>query len=287
MKAHAFRLVNVFAADAALSGNPLCVFEDGRGLSDAQMQALALQFNLSETTFILPSDRADARVRIFSPGAEFPFAGHPTLGTAAVVRERTGGDLLVLEMIAGLIPVQACGDVFTLTANSPRWHAVDASAVELAALLGLDASDLAAPALRVDTGMEQLLLPLRSEQALRRANPDPGRAARFANDRGLVKIYCWAPPRDGVAPVRFFFDKQAGALAEDPGTGSAAANLGGWLTATAPGTAHRLTLHQGDHLGRACRIRLEVAGDGAIRVGGRVVALGSGTVDLPAALTSQ
>src|SRR6185437_16570196 len=83
---YAFRLVNVFAEDTALSGNPLAVFEDARGLDDATMQALALQFNLSETTFVLPSDVATRRVRIFTPAFEMPFAGHPTLGTAHVVR---------------------------------------------------------------------------------------------------------------------------------------------------------------------------------------------------------
>lgn len=286
MSSHAFRLLNVFAAGEVLSGNPLCVFEDGRGLSEAQMLALAVQFNLSETTFLLPSGRADARVRIFSPGGEFPFAGHPVLGTAAVVRDRAGGERLVLETLAGLIPVEAGGDVYTLTANPPRWRAPEAEAAELAALLGLEAADLAEPALRVDTGMEQLLVPLRSEQALRRLRPDAARAGRHANGRGQVKIYCWAPPSAGVVPVRFFFGKQPGSLAEDPGTGSAAANLGGWLVATTPGVAHRLTLHQGDHLGRACRIGLEVGSDGVIRVSGRVTALGRGTVDLPAALPS-
>src|SRR5712671_6661439 len=86
----AFRIVNVFAEER-VAGNPLAVFENARGLSDNEMQALALQFNLSETTFILPSDVADARVRIFTPTFEMPFAGHPTLGTAHVVRALGGG----------------------------------------------------------------------------------------------------------------------------------------------------------------------------------------------------
>ncbi|HSD90881.1 MAG TPA: PhzF family phenazine biosynthesis isomerase, partial [Kofleriaceae bacterium] len=88
-----FRIVNVFTAlGDRLSGNPLCVFEDARGLSTEQMQALARQLNLSETTFVLPSERATAQVRIFTPGFEMPFAGHPTLGTAHVVRALRGGD---------------------------------------------------------------------------------------------------------------------------------------------------------------------------------------------------
>src|SRR5437879_3216442 len=116
----AFRIVNVFA-ESPLAGNPLCVFEDGRGLDDATLQALALQFNLSETTFVLPSDDATARVRIFTPTFEMPFAGHPTLGTAHVVRALTGaGDALSLQMRAGIIPVTAAGDVWTLQANAPK-----------------------------------------------------------------------------------------------------------------------------------------------------------------------
>src|SRR5499426_3738673 len=96
---YAFRIVNVFTVDGdRLSGNPLCVFEDARGLTSEQMQALARQMNLSETTFVLPSERATAHVRIFTPGYEMPFAGHPTLGTAHVVRALRGGDQLALEM---------------------------------------------------------------------------------------------------------------------------------------------------------------------------------------------
>src|SRR5215203_750405 len=109
MTDYAYRLVNVFA-EAPLAGNPLCVFENGEGLDDATMQAIALQFNLSETTFVLPSARATARVRIFTPTFEMAFAGHPTLGTAHVVREVCGGtDAVTLEMIAGVIPVNAEG----------------------------------------------------------------------------------------------------------------------------------------------------------------------------------
>ncbi len=87
MATHPFRIVNVFTQDQGpFTGNPLCVFENGSGLSTEEMQALARQFNLSETTFILPSTRANARVRIFTPGYEMAFAGHPTLGTAHVCR---------------------------------------------------------------------------------------------------------------------------------------------------------------------------------------------------------
>src|ERR1700743_3762722 len=127
MAAHPFRIVNVFTqGQSAFTGNPLCVFEDARDLSDEAIQGLARQFNLSETTFILPSSRAAARVRIFTPNYEMPFAGHPTLGTAHVCRAlQLGGDALVLETQAGLIPVSADGDRWTLTALDPSWRELE------------------------------------------------------------------------------------------------------------------------------------------------------------------
>src|SRR5262249_19279901 len=156
--AYAFRIVNVFA-ETRLGGNPLAVFEDGRGIDDATMQALALQFNLSETTFVLPSSAATALGRIFTPPFQMPFAGHPTLGTAHVVRSLRGaGDAVTLEMRAGIIPVRANGDRWTLTANAPKTRPVPAAREDLAAMLGLGASDLGADPLWVDTGSEQLVI---------------------------------------------------------------------------------------------------------------------------------
>src|ERR1700686_3591733 len=127
--AHAFRIVNVFTQNrGALTGNPLCVFEDGAGFDTDVMQALARQFNLSETTFILPSSRADARVRIFTPAYEMPFAGHPTLGTAHFCRALgLGAEDMRLEMAVALIGVRAQGDPWPLTAPAPTWREVDES----------------------------------------------------------------------------------------------------------------------------------------------------------------
>ena len=138
-----FRIVNVFTFDGGqLTGNPLCVFEDAQGLDSAAMQALARQFNLSETTFILPSTSANAHVRIFTPSYEMPFAGHPTLGTAYVCRELgLGGDQIRLQMQAGSIPVEADGNRWTLQANAPTWRECEASRGTLAAMLGLDVSE--------------------------------------------------------------------------------------------------------------------------------------------------
>src|ERR1700677_2514968 len=107
MATHQFRIVNVFTQNqGALTGNPLCVFESAETFGTETMQGLARQFNLSETTFILPSTRGAARVRIFTPSYEMPFAGHPTLGSAHVCRALgLGGDAMRLDMQAGLIEV--------------------------------------------------------------------------------------------------------------------------------------------------------------------------------------
>ena len=126
MAAYAYRILNVFTQGrTTLSGNPLCVFERAQGLDDASMQALALQPNLSETTFILPSERASACVRIYTPTFEMPFAGHPVLGTAHVCRALgLGGDRLTLEIRAGIVPVRASADRWTLQAEiraGARW----------------------------------------------------------------------------------------------------------------------------------------------------------------------
>ena len=170
MPTYAFRLLNVFA-ESTFGGNPLCVFEDARGMDEATMQALALQFNLSETTFILPSEDASAarRVRIFTPMFELPFAGHPTLGTAHVVRAMLGGgDRLGLQMQAGVVPVEARGDDWTLQAKSPSVHAPQCTRAELAQMLGIDVSEVREGALWVDTGAEQLIVPLASPAAVER-----------------------------------------------------------------------------------------------------------------------
>ena len=277
-----YRLVNVFA-DAPLAGNPLCVFEDGAGLDDATMQALALQFNLSETTFILPSARpaATARVRIFTPTFEMPFAGHPTLGTAHVVRDlRRDGDAISLEMNAGVIPVSARGDVWTLAANAPEWRAPGIGRPELAAMLGLEEADVREGALWVDTGSEQLIVPLASPGAVLRCQPSAELLARYSHGvkrQGLA--YVWARESDAALKVRFFFTKHGGVV-EDPGTGSACANLGGWFIAHEPALPISLSVAQGDEVGRPCRLGLRVDEQRRIFVSGRVIELGRGVISL-------
>ena len=276
MTRYAFRIVNVFA-ESPLAGNPLAVLEDARGLDDATMQALALQFNLSETTFVLPSAIASARVRIFTPSFEMPFAGHPTLGTAHAVRElRHAGDEVTLEMRAGVIPVSAEGDVWTLTANAPRHRSPAASREALARMVGLSASDVdpRGEPLWVHTGSEQLVIPLASFAAVDRARPHADALQSDGHNGTRAMAYVFAREGDHVK-CRFFFPKH-GAVVEDPGTGSACANLGGWLLATGAPLPVRLTLEQGDAVGRPCRLGLTVTAEGRIRVSGRVIEVARG-----------
>jgi len=276
-----FRIVNVFTRGGPLTGNPLAVFEDAAGLDEATMQALARQFNLSETTFILPSDRATARVRIFTPSYEMPFAGHPTLGTAHVVRSiRGAGDSITLEMPAGIIAVAAAGDRWTLSANAPRWREVAETRAELARILGIEAGDIVERPLWVNAGKEQLLVPVATVDAVRRARPRADAFSRLRSEDGHSMAYVFADEGDAAGTVtsRFFFPSGP-AILEDPATGSACANLGGWFGAMRPGEDVTRTVSQGDEVGRPSTLFLAVQ-SGAVRVGGPVAELARGTLNL-------
>jgi PhzF family phenazine biosynthesis protein len=276
-----YRILNVFTqASGRLTGNPLCVFEDARGLDDVQMQALALQFNLSETTFILPSASADARVRIFTPAYEMPFAGHPTLGSAQVLRSIRGlGDAVTLELTAGTIPVRADGNHWELQSNAPTTRPPRATAAELAAALGLYISDMGGPALWVDTGSEQLIVPLASPAAVSRARVSYESLLRATADGPRPQAYVFAATGPETLISRFFFSKGESVL-EDPATGSATANLGGWYLAQRSAVPLNRSISQGEHTGRPSTLQLRIDGEQHVFVAGEVVELGCGYVEL-------
>ena len=296
MANHPYRLLNVFTRGAeVLSGNPLCVFENGSAFDGGTMQALARQFNLSETTFILPSGRGSARVRIFTPSYEMPFAGHPTLGTAHVCRALgLGGNELTLEMTAGVIPVSAEADRWTLKANAPTWREVAESREAIAAMLGLEPRDVGDRPLWVSAGREQLIVPLTGEDAVRRARPQPDLLSRFVSEEGGSMAYVFAPRRtpdsanaspSGTAVrrefllSRFFFP-QGPAVLEDPATGSATASLGGWCIAVDRERPCRFEIAQGEQTGRPSILYLDVDPDRQVRVSGHVVEIGRGNITL-------
>lgn len=280
MATFSYRIVNVFTQGRApLTGNPLCVFERAQALDAERMQALALQFNLSETTFILPSERASAAVRIFTPGYEMPFAGHPTLGTAHVCRALgLGGDRLTLEMPAGIIPVHAAGDRWTLQANAPSWREVSEPRLTLAAMLGLEERDLAERPLWVNAGVEQLIVPLATEAAVRRVNVRADLLAALRSIAGQSQVYLFAPAGSGLL-ARFFFPQGRSAL-EDPATGSATANLGGWCLAMGRTLPCEFEISQGEYTGRPSALRLRVDEERRVLVSGDVIELGRGSITL-------
>jgi PhzF family phenazine biosynthesis protein len=275
-----YRLLNVFAHDDdPFSGNPLCVFEDGRGLSEEQMLGLARQFNLSETTFLVaPAEGADAGVRIFTTSFEMPFAGHPTLGTAHVARDLHGlGGSLGLSMPAGVIPVEAEGDRWTLTANAGRIEA-DLDAADLATALGLEPGDLVEPVQQVSVGTSQVIAQASSVEAVQRARARPdllGGYAGMGARGGETLVYVWSPAGEGRIVARALIsDGQA--VSEDAATGSACSNLGAWLVAQ--GRSGRWTVSQGEQVARPSSLELTVTEDGTVTVGGLVREVGSGEV---------
>lgn len=281
MSSYRYRIVNVFnQRRGRLTGNPLCVFEQGAEFDDGTMQALARQFNLSETTFIMPSSRAAAKVRIFTPNYEMPFAGHPTLGSAHVCRALgLGGDSLRLEMKAGIIEVEAAGDRWTLTAPEATFRELDVRRDVLARALGLEEADIDERPLWVKAGKEQLVIPLRSPDAVRRTAPTAGAMSSIKSEDGIGMAYVFAESGPGKTLARFFFPSGA-AMLEDPATGSATANFGGWCLAMMRPLPLALEISQGELVGRPSALHLEVTRDRRIRVGGDVIELGSGTISL-------
>lgn len=281
MARYRYRLVNVFSLEnQPFSGNPLCVFEDARGLSDEAMQALALQFNLSETTFVFPSENpeADARVRIFTSAFEIPFAGHPTLGTAYVLCGDAAS--VRLELNVGVVPVTRSLESFTLSTHLRGARPVTSSRAELAAMLGIGEHEIAGEPRWINAGNEQLFVPLASAGAVQRCAPDPRELARHAASGAhgaLVYVFAERAPEQVVA--RLFF-KVHSAVVEDPATGSACANLGGYLLASGAALPLRRQIEQGEAVKRPSRLELHVDSERRIYVRGRVHEIGQGAIEL-------
>lgn len=276
-----FRLLNVFSIDGdPFSGNPLAVVTDAGTLSDAQMQAWARQFNLSETAFVTDRDGAGhATMRIFTPGHEMPFAGHPALGTAAVVAGLgpTPLDAVTLTMPAGEIPVSRVGAGWTLTAPPATTRAVTSSPADLAAALGVEPGVVVrSDALWVGAGVEQLVVRADSVAGVRSCRPDAVAMAEHMTSPGRPPhVYVWAWTGPTSIEARLFYT-QDGAAHEDPATGSACANLGAWLVHQGSRDV-TVAVSQGAAVGRPSLLLLEIDARGGVHVGGRVEEVGSGT----------
>ncbi len=289
-----FATVDVFT-DRAFGGNPLAVVLDAEGLSSAQMQALAREFNYAETSFVLPPRDAahDAWVRIFTPGREIPFAGHPNVGTAFVLARRGAGDAtrLVFEEGAGLVPIDLLRDGGNCTGaelTAPlRLVRGDGIAVaELAACLSLTpddfATDVHAPIV-ASVGLAFLVAELSGREALARIQVDVGAFRRFMPHHATDAIYAYVRTEAGIQSRMF---APIGNIGEDPATGSAACALVALLAdlAPEPDLDLRLRVEQGVDMGRPslllARAR-KVAGEVVdVRVGGHCVPMLEGSLEL-------
>lgn len=278
-----------------LQGNSLAVISDARGLSDAEMQSIAREMNLSETTFILPRDGAvererGVRVRIFTVQEELPFAGHPTLGTAFALRGSSGAGEVDLDLNVGKVPVrfeEAAGEpVFgEMTQVNPTFGIQhDREAVARATGLNLDNFDPSLPIETVSTGMPFTVTPLKSLAVMQRLRIDLQAAAEYLEKTGSKFLYF---------VTRETVDRAAGLHArmlfyngEDPATGSAAGCAAAWMVAHGVAQSdQRVLIEQGIEMQRPSRIfvRASRRRDNRIvnvRVGGNAVEVIRGEVFL-------
>lgn len=302
MRSYPFWRVDVFAS-RPLEGNPLAVFPKPAGLTDGEMLSIAREMNISETTFLEPAtlEGANYRTRIFTPGGELPFAGHPTLGSAFVAAEeglvpKADGVVTVHQQDGlGLTPIKlevAGGQVtrVAMTQARPKFGARFKAVAPLAKALGVKPRDITATDLVpqiVSTGAGSLQVPLRSVDVVSDLNPDLralGKIVkRFGHDPG---VYTFAFVQGGAADLhaRGFFPLQG--VAEDPATGSAAGACGAYLAAN-----HRLpdkqwfVIEQGIEIHHPSRIEVAVAVERGrpvqVRVAGAVVPVMKGVLTVP------
>jgi trans-2,3-dihydro-3-hydroxyanthranilate isomerase len=279
-----FTQVDVFSSKP-LEGNPLAVFFDGRGLTDDEMQAIAREMNLSETTFILPRDAAiekerGVRVRIFTVQEELPFAGHPTLGTAFALRGDSGATEIRLELNVGTVPVQfqsADGEPLfgEMTQVEPAFGQIhDSRTVAEFTGIPLDDIEPQLPIQTVSTGVPFTILPIRGLEAMRRLNINHPKAMEYLSASGGKFFFCVT--RETVDPNARLHARMLFYNGEDPATGSASGCAAAWMVehgVVQPD--ERVMIEQGVEMKRPSRIfvRASRRNDRVVnvRVGGNVV----------------
>lgn len=297
-----FVQVDVFT-ETIFRGNPLAVVLDGRGLRDGEMRDIAREMNLSETTFVLPATRDDcaARVRIFTPGRELAFAGHPTIGTAYVLATHgmlpPGATDIQLEEGVGPVPVRLEGDParpnFLWMRQYPATFGPPLTTrAAFAAALGLTEGDLLpdAPIQTGTTGSAFLYIPLRDRATVDRAALDVPAMLRCFADEASVGVFIFAPEMESD-PSRVYarmFAPHTSGVPEDPATGSASGPLGVYLVRHGLVPLHetvRIISEQGTKMGRQSflhlALRVENGAVTQIEVGGSAVPMLEGTIRLP------
>jgi trans-2,3-dihydro-3-hydroxyanthranilate isomerase len=274
-----FYIVDVFAEER-YAGNQLAVVRGGADLPDETLQKIALEMNYSETTFVLSDEETDGGydVRIFTPGEEVPFAGHPTLGTAYVIQhELLAGpaERLTLNLKAGEIPV-TFGEVLWMRQFPPAFGATLDSA-SLARALNLETADLDDhhPVQEVSTGLPALIVPLRDLDALRRCKVDWERYTELAGPGKNLYVFCPEPHEDGPGDLSARMFANDLGVPEDPATGSAAGCLAAYLLEHSYlGTdSVDVRVEQGYEIGRPSLLYLQATSEAdevRVDVGGKV-----------------
>lgn len=298
-RSYRFVQVDVFT-DVAFGGNQLAVFPDASGLSDDEMLSLTRELNYSESTFVLPgSEPATPRLRIFTPGGEMPFAGHPTIGTAFVLAQQglwKDPDEVVFEEKIGPVRVRFQRDeagnlVIWMQHGAPQWGPIFEQRSIVAEAMGLDESDLLPdlPVQVVSTGVPFLFVPVRSLEAARRIQFDPKPLLPLFGDEP-VPVFALSMETERLSSTVHsrMFAPHTFAIAEDPATGGASGPLGAYLVryglVAATGKT-RIVSEQGVEMGRPSYITIDVTTEqDTIRdiwIGGQVVLVAEGTFWLP------
>jgi trans-2,3-dihydro-3-hydroxyanthranilate isomerase len=279
-----FTQFDVFTS-RALEGNPLAVFPDGRSLSDDEMQAIAKEMNLSETTYVLPRDAAvekerGIRVRIFTVQEELPFAGHPTLGTAFALRGNSGAAEIKLELNVGTIPVSfeekpgqlAFGE---MRQNDPVFGQIH-DVKKIAEVTGIPAADIDSefPVQTVSTGVPFTILPLRGLEQIRRLEINQSRSSQYLEASGGKFFFCVS--RETVDPAARLHARMLFYNGEDPATGSASGCAAAWMVQHGVAKPdERVLIEQGMEMKRPSRIFVRASRSNGrvvnVRVGGNVV----------------
>ena len=297
-----FVQIDVFASQR-LQGNPLAVFTDARGLSDLEMQAIARETNLEETTFVFPRDPVaestrGVKVRIFTPAEELPFAGHPTLGTAMVLRNRISAANprpgpareIVLDLQVGSIPVafttDADGHVFgEMHQKDPTFGQIH-DRETVAGLIGIKSTDISddAPIQTISTGLPFAVVPIKERRTLQSLRPDQDRIRAYVEHK-LGFTWFYYVTRDTQDPTIGLRARGIYPVGEDPATGSAAGCTAAWMVryglANSDETVH---IEQGVEIKRPSQIFVRAGREGDkvvnVRVGGNAVVIAEGEYSL-------
>lgn len=289
-----FEHVDVFTTKP-FGGNQLAVFENPGKLTKAKMQLIAREMNFSETTFIFPSKEkdVDARVRIFTPADEIPFAGHPVLGTAFVIlgsRKGKKADKLVLELDAGRIEVEVVKSTKTETKLSmtqpvPKFGSALQNRGQAARAVGIKNFDLLGGGV-VSNGMDFLIMEARDTEVVAGAHLNMEEAVNVTSRHKVAGIYLFARLESGKTNVHARFFAPVLSIAEDPATGSAAGALGGYLSRILKFPSElKLVIKQGKEMGRPSLLQADVHCDRGmvqkVQVSGSVVRVGEGSICTP------